>query len=92
MDGLERTLQPQGVAQFLEGQIRLLAQQGAHLALMVMDDLWLAPGLAMAVRDATGVAALLEEFLDHPQGNPEAPRDVLARAFPGIVGGQDSLS
>ena len=92
MDGLQRAFQLQGVAQFPESQIRFLTQQRAHLALMVMEDLWLAPGLAMAVRDATGVAALLEELLDHPQGNPEAPRDVLARAFPGIVGGQGSLS
>jgi len=92
VDGLQRAVQFQGVAQFLEGQIRLLAQQGAHLALMPGDDLRLAPGQVMALRDGTGVAALREELLDHPQRNAETPRDVLARAFPAIVSAQNSFS
>jgi hypothetical protein len=92
VDGLQRAVQFQGVAQFLEGQVRLLAQQGAHRALMAGDDLRLAPGQVMAMRDGAGVAALLEEFFDHPQRYPETPRHVLARAFPGIVSGQNSLS
>jgi hypothetical protein len=92
MDGLQRAVQFQGVAQFLEGQIRLLAQQGAHLAFMPRDDPRLAPGQVMAMRDGAGVAALLEELFDHPQRNPETPRHILARAFPGIVRPQNAFS
>ena len=92
MDGLQRAFQFQGVAQFPEGQIRLLAQQGAHLALVPRDDPRLAPGPVMAMCDAAGVAALREELFDHPQRNPETPRHILARAFPGIVSGQNPLS
>jgi len=87
VDGLQRAFQLQSVAQLLEGQIRLLTQQGAHLALMAGDDPRLAPGPVMPMRDGTGVAALLEEFFDHPQRNPETPRDILARAFSSIVSG-----
>ena len=65
MDGLQRALQPEGVAQFLEGQIGLPAQQGAHLPLMERYDLGLAPGPVMARGNVPGVAALREQLLDH---------------------------
>jgi hypothetical protein len=85
VDGLQRAVQFQGVAQFPEGQIRLLAEQGAHLALMPGDDLRLSPGQVMAMRDGAGVPTLLEELFDHPQRHAQTPRDILARALSRIA-------
>ena len=51
----------------------------------------LAPTKAMAGSDVAGAPTLLEEFLDHAQGNPEPTRNFGARAFVAVVGREDSL-
>ena len=91
MDGLQRALQPEGLAQLLQCQIGLPAQQGAHRALMVRHDLGLAPGQVMAGSDVPGVPALCKQLLDHAKRHPEASRDILTRSLPGIIGAQDSF-
>jgi hypothetical protein len=91
VDGLERAFQLQSVAQFPEGEIRLLAQQGVHLALMAGDDPRFAPGQVMAMRDGAGVAALLEQLFDHAQRHPEASSDIFSGSLLGIISGQDSF-
>lgn len=42
--------------------------------------------------DVAGVPALLEELLDHAQGNPETMGHFGARAFVVVVGTEDSLT
>jgi hypothetical protein len=46
----------------------------------------------MARTNVPGVPPLLEELLDHAQGNPVVIGDFLAGAFVGIVGSQDAFT
>ena len=52
----------------------------------------LAPTKPMPGSDVAGAPTLLEEFLDHAQGNPETMRNFGARAFVAVIGGEDSLT
>jgi hypothetical protein len=91
MNGLQGTLQGCGVAQLLQSEVGLFTQQRTHLALVLGDDQGLAPGQVMAGRNIACMAALLDQFLDHPKGNPKAPGRVLSGAFLCIVSSQYSL-
>lgn len=51
----------------------------------------LAPAEPMSGGDVAGAPTLLEEFLDHAQGNPETMGHFRARAFVVVVGRKDSL-
>lgn len=86
MDGLQRALQPEGLAQFVEGQIGLPVQQGAHRVLMVLHDLGLAPGQVVPQGDVPGVPALLlharqpaAREAEHPQEHRDRTRVRLRR-------------
>jgi hypothetical protein len=92
VNGLQGALQTHRSAQFPQGEVRLPAQQRAHLALVLGDDHGLAPGPVMTRGNIPRVPALLDEFLDHAQGNPKASCDILAGCLLSIIGGQYSLS
>ena len=42
--------------------------------------------------DVAGAPALLQELLDHAQGNPETMGNLVARALIVVVGSQDSFT
>jgi hypothetical protein len=92
MDGREGAVQPHGLAQFREGQIRLLGQQPPHLLLMGGQDAWLGPGKAVARGNVPGSAALLEQLLDQAEGHPVPAGDFLAVTHLLIIGAQDAFS
>jgi hypothetical protein len=46
----------------------------------------------MARTKVPGVPSLLEELLDHAQGNPVVIGNFLAGAFVGIIGSQDAFA
>lgn len=52
----------------------------------------LAPGQVMPGGDIPGAPALLQEFLHHPQGNPETMGNLDASALVVVVGGEDSFA
>ena len=90
MDGRQGAIQTGRGAQLGQGAVGPLAHQGAQLAAVVAEDLGLAAGVAVARGNVAGAAALLEELLDHPQGDAETPGDVLPGAFAGVKGGEDA--
>jgi len=92
MNGRQGAVQRYGRPQFLQGQIGFLGQQRPHLALMRGQDRRFAPRIMMAWGDVAGASALLEEFLDHPQGHSVAHGNFVAGALLMIVGGQDSFA
>jgi len=75
MDGLRGAIQANRTTEFFQSHVGLLAQEGADLTLMALEDARLAPGVVMARGDVTRAATLLDEFFDHAERNLEAPRD-----------------
>ena len=67
MNGLQGAVEPGCLPHFLQGQIRLLAEQSSHVALVSIEDHRLASGKAMARPDIPSASALLQEFLDHAE-------------------------
>ena len=92
MNGWQRAAQARSLAQFGQGQVRLVRQQGSHLSLMGLEDERLAPRKTMARGKVAGAAALLEEFLDHAQRNAIAPGDLFACALVVVVRSQNPLT
>ena len=73
MDGRKRAGQPGGGAQLLEGQVGFASQQGSHLLAVAGHDAGLAARTMVLGAKVANPAALLEELLDHPNGDPETP-------------------
>lgn len=92
MDGLDGTGQPQPRAQFLEGKIGLVPEGGPQRAPVGGQDDGLAAAVAVARGDVSGVAPLLEEFLDHAKGNLEAEGDLIPGRIATIVGPENPMS
>jgi len=92
VDGGQGTGQFQAGAQLLQGQVGLLVQQSPHLALMGGQDHGLAPGETVARTDIPGSPALLQELLNHAQGNPVTVADLLSRPFLMIIGSQNPFA
>ncbi len=68
MDGGQGAVQAGRLPQFGQRQSGLLAEQGAHPALVGGDDPRLAPGAVVACRDVAGPAPLLKRgFLTMPK-------------------------
>ena len=58
----------------------------------VLDQDRLAPGIAVTGPEVPGVTALLQQFLDHAQGNPEAAGNLFAVAFLLVIGGHPNTN
>jgi len=84
MDGLQGALEPGFLPQFLEGHIGFGFQQAFHLLPVPGQDQRLAPGQMVPRADVPDVAALLEQLLDHAQGDPEAVCHLVPRC-PSLV-------
>jgi hypothetical protein len=52
----------------------------------------LAPAEPIPGADVAGVPALLQQLLDHAQGDPETMGDLGARPLIVVIGGQDSFT
>jgi hypothetical protein len=92
MNGWEGAVQARGGPQFLEGQIRLLADQRLQVVLLPGNMAGLATGAMVLRTHVADAAALLEELLDHAQGNPKTACHRLAGAFPCVIGRQNPFA
>ena len=92
MNGRQRAVQARRCPQFLEGQIGLLLNQRPELVLLPGNMAGLATGAVVLRTHVAEAAALLEELLDHAQGNPETTRHRLPGAFASVVGSQNPFT
>lgn len=88
MDGREGAGQSGGGAQFLEGQVRLFGQQSLQLLPVAGHDAGLAARTMVLRAEVANPAPLLEELLDHPNGDPEAAGHRFPRLLALIVNRQ----
>ena len=56
------------------------------------DNHRFAPGIAMPWRDVAGAPTLLQELLDHAQGDPKTVGNLGASALSVVVGRKDSFT
>lgn len=91
MDGRQGASQAGGGPQFGQSQIGAFGQQLLEAPAVAVQNLGFASGKPVARSEVAGLAALLEAFLDHAQGNPEAVGDLLAGTLPGVVNTQDAF-
>jgi hypothetical protein len=89
VDGGQGAGQTGSGPQFLERQIGRFIQQPPQLVMMAGDNAGLASRAVMLSADVAEAAALLEEFLDQAQRNPETAGHLLARALLSVVSSQN---
>jgi hypothetical protein len=75
---LDRAIQPQRAAQFFERGIGLPGDQVGQLLAMRRRDFGLAPRLVVTRGKSSGVRALLDQLLDHPQRDHKRVGNLLA--------------
>ena len=92
MDGRQAALQGRGRAQFLQGHIRLAAQELTEGLAPGGDFAGPESAAMIAWADVAALAPPLQELLDHPQRDSEALGDLLAGALLLLVRSQDSLA
>jgi hypothetical protein len=86
VNGLEGALQGEAGAHLLQSEISLLSQKGSELALVGGHDEGLAPRAAMPRGNIAGVPPLLNELLDHAEGNTKAMGNLIPRSLVIIIG------
>ena len=92
MDGRQRAVEARRRAQFLEGQIGLLVNQQPELVLLPGDMAGLAAGAMVLRTHVARPSPLLQELLDHAQGNPKAGSHRLPSAFASVIAGQNPFA
>jgi len=85
MDRWQRAIQGRGPAQFLQGQVRLAAQQLTKGLALRSDFAGLEPATMIARADVATQAPPLQEFLDHAQRNSKTMGNLLSGPFLLIV-------
>ncbi|MGH8524221.1 MAG: hypothetical protein ACREXY_08405 [Gammaproteobacteria bacterium] len=80
-----------GIAQLPQSQIIFLGQQSAYLALVSWQDHGFSAGQVVPWSNVSSVSTLLQELLDHAQGDAETLRNLFAGALLMIVGAQNSF-
>lgn len=88
----QAAVQPDGFAQLGEGQVGRVPEAPADGLAVGAEDFGLAPGAVVLRGDVADAASLLEELLDHAQGDAEAPGDLVADALARVVGGEDAFT
>jgi hypothetical protein len=91
MNGREAAIQLGGPAQFFQRQIGFAAEQFTQLLAAVSHDSWPASAAVILTGNVASLPALLQEFFNHPQRNPEVLGDFLAGAFVLVIGSQNPL-
>jgi len=89
MNGGQGAVQACTLAQFFERQIGFVRQQASQVVLMGGDEERLAARETMARGNVAGATALLQEFLDHAQGDSIAAGDLLPSALVVVVSRQN---
>jgi hypothetical protein len=92
MNGLQRAGKSRGLAQLIQGQVIFPGQQGADVTAMGGKDHRLSPCKVMARGNVTRAPTLLQELLDHPQGDPEAMSNLGPGAFLMVISINDPLA
>lgn len=77
---------------FLKSEIGLFGQNKAHLPAVAAKNHGLAAAAVMKGLDAAGVAALLNELLDHAKRYFEALGYLLAGDIPTVIGLEDTFA
>lgn len=88
----QAAIQPDSLAQLRESQVGRGPEAPADGLPVGVEDLGLASGAVVLRGDVADSAALLEELLDHAQGDAEALGDLVAGAFARVVGGKDAFT
>jgi len=91
MDGWQRAIQGRGPSQFLQGQVRLAAQELTKGLALSGDFAGLKPATMIARAEVAALAPPLQEFLDHAQRDAKAVGDLLSCPFLLIVRSQNSF-
>jgi hypothetical protein len=92
VDGLNGAFEAEADADLLQGEIGLLGNKGAKFAAVGVEDDGFAAAAMMAGSDVAGVAALMEQLLDHAQGHFETAGHLLAGRITAIIGFEDALT
>jgi hypothetical protein len=79
-------------ADFLKGEIGLGGEKNTHLATVAVENDRLAPAAVVHGSDAAGVAALLNELLDHAQRHLKASGHLITGHIPSIIGFENARS
>ena len=91
MNGWQRAIQGRGPSQFLQGHVRLTAQELTKGLTLSGDFPGLEPAAMIARADVAALAPPLQKFLNHAQRDSEAVGDLLSCPFLLIVRSQDSF-
>ena len=92
MDGRQRAVQARRRPQFLEGQIGFLLNQRPQLVLLPGDVAGPAARAVVLRPHVAGPSPLLEEFLDHAQGNPKTAGHRFPGAFARVIRRQNPFA
>ncbi len=91
MDGRQRAIQGRGPPQFLQGQVRLAAQELTKGWALGRDFAGPEPATIIARADVAALPPPLQEFLDHAQRDLKAVGNLFSGPFLLIVRSQDSF-
>jgi hypothetical protein len=89
LDGASKT---KAGADFLKREIGLFGEKKTHFLAVTGENHGLAAAAVMKGGDAAGVAALLDELLDHAQRHFEASCHLLAGDIPAVMGLEDAFA
>lgn len=92
MQGGDGAIKSNDGTEFLQSEIWFGFKLLSDGLTMGTEDLWLAPRAMVLGTDVAETATLLDQLLDHAQGNAEAVSDLIPCYITFIVGGQDSLT
>lgn len=90
MKGGNRAIKTNDVTKLLQSKIRFGFKCFAHGLTMRTEDFWFATGTMVLGTDVAETATLLDQLLDHAQGNAEAAGDLFPRYVTFIVSSEDS--
>ncbi|MBU1909157.1 MAG: hypothetical protein KJ726_03840 [Verrucomicrobia bacterium] len=91
MDRWQAASKSRGHAQLAEGQVRLFVEQVLKLPAMPRQNHRFAACPMMLGRYISDSAPLLQQFLDHAQGDPKPLSHLLAGLAVSVIRGDDSF-
>jgi hypothetical protein len=92
VDRLNGTPETKASSDFLKSEIGLFGQNKAHLLAVAAKNHGLATAAVMKGLNTAGVAALLDELLDHAKRNFEAHGYLLAGDISTVIGLEDAFA
>ena len=92
MDGLNGAPETKMGSDFLKSEIGLFGQNKAHVPAVVAKNHGFATTAMMKGLDASSVAALLNEFLDHAKRHFKSLGHLLTGDIPTVIGLKDAFA